>query len=382
MATKIEQLKKGQYEHTNLVKLVPETGVPDTNVFRSTPYRGVVTTQGDVIEADYINTLAQAGVWWTQLTVDTTTTVVDRYTASLQVEGGLFEGLKLKTIVPVTNSHNPVEITVGNVDVPVKKSTNGALVTLPGTDLSGNKLYTFVYTGGYFVMEQDTLASTTSPGVITEKRVVELAISEVTRLLATWCPIPVAGIYLSMDTQNPNTLWPGTTWNRISQGKTLVGLDTTDTDFNTLAKIGGLKNVTLTEAQMPAHVHNASSDSHSHGVDVQGNHFHNVDNHTHIVPDHAHGLFVHGGTGTLTSEGTYLDTQGWQFQSGAYSVKAYTSGGSCITQGSAPNTNVAGAHSHNISTHTHSHQIFAMGGGQAHTNLQPYFVVNIWQRIS
>lgn len=35
-----------------------------------------------------------------------------------------------------------------------------------------------------------------------------------------------------------------------------VGLDAGDPDFDTVAETGGAKTVTLTEAQMPAHVHN------------------------------------------------------------------------------------------------------------------------------
>lgn len=39
------------------------------------------------------------------------------------------------------------------------------------------------------------------------------------------------------------------------KGRTIVGLDTAQTEFNTMGKIGGAKTHTLTEAEMPSHQH-------------------------------------------------------------------------------------------------------------------------------
>lgn len=52
---------------------------------------------------------------------------------------------------------------------------------------------------------------------------------------------PVNSIYLSLNSTNPNTLFGFGTWELIAQGRTLVGVDTTDTDFNTPGKTGGNK---------------------------------------------------------------------------------------------------------------------------------------------
>ena len=56
-----------------------------------------------------------------------------------------------------------------------------------------------------------------------------------------YCPFPVNGIYMSMVSTNPNTIWTGTTWSAIASGRVLVGVQTTDTDFNTVNKSGGSK---------------------------------------------------------------------------------------------------------------------------------------------
>ena len=49
----------------------------------------------------------------------------------------------------------------------------------------------------------------------------------------------------------------GFTWERTSIGKVPVGIDTSDTDFNTIGKTGGEKTHKLTIDEMPKHNHNA-----------------------------------------------------------------------------------------------------------------------------
>ena len=47
----------------------------------------------------------------------------------------------------------------------------------------------------------------------------------------------------------------GTTWVAFGAGKVLVGVDSGDTDFDTVEETGGAKTHTLTTAEMPAHTH-------------------------------------------------------------------------------------------------------------------------------
>ena len=47
----------------------------------------------------------------------------------------------------------------------------------------------------------------------------------------------------------------GTTWTAFGAGKVLVGVDASDTDFDTVEETGGAKTHTLTTAEMPAHTH-------------------------------------------------------------------------------------------------------------------------------
>ena len=47
----------------------------------------------------------------------------------------------------------------------------------------------------------------------------------------------------------------GTTWVAFAAGKMLIGLDSSDTDFDTVEQTGGAKTHTLTIDEMPAHTH-------------------------------------------------------------------------------------------------------------------------------
>ena len=66
---------------------------------------------------------------------------------------------------------------------------------------------------------------------------------------------PVGSLYLTVGNENPNTTIGGT-WVRFGNGKTLVGVDTNDSNFNSVEKTGGEKTHTLTINEMPSHKHN------------------------------------------------------------------------------------------------------------------------------
>lgn len=61
---------------------------------------------------------------------------------------------------------------------------------------------------------------------------------------------PVGSIYLSVLDTNPSK-WFGGEWEQIAKGRTLVGVDTSDTDFNTVKKTGGEKKHKLTKDELP-----------------------------------------------------------------------------------------------------------------------------------
>lgn len=79
--------------------------------------------------------------------------------------------------------------------------------------------------------------------------------------LSKACLIPVNGIYLSMSSANPSTLWPGTTWTQVSQGRMLVGAGSyTDKNgekrtFVAGATATGEYSHKLTVDELPKHSH-------------------------------------------------------------------------------------------------------------------------------
>jgi len=130
---------------------------------------------------------------------------------------------------------------------------------------------------------------------------------------------PVGAVYTSVVSTSPATLFGGT-WASFAEGKMLVGLDSGDTDFNTVEETGGSKTHTLTENEMPEHKHlSPNKDCQSYGS-------------------------IYGtGTGTVN---TWCDTNGIS-------------------------TNNTGA--------PYGQPV---GGGAAHSILNPYITVYMWKRTA
>lgn len=75
---------------------------------------------------------------------------------------------------------------------------------------------------------------------------------------------PVGSIFVSVVDTNPATLLGYGTWTAFGAGRTLIGIDTNQTEFDTVEETGGAKTVTLTEAQMPSHSHSVTDPGHTH----------------------------------------------------------------------------------------------------------------------
>lgn len=72
---------------------------------------------------------------------------------------------------------------------------------------------------------------------------------------AKYCPHRVGDVITTYNSSNPNTTWVGTSWTRVLIGRTPVGQDSGQTEFNTVGKQGGAKTHTLTLAQITPHNH-------------------------------------------------------------------------------------------------------------------------------
>ena len=145
---------------------------------------------------------------------------------------------------------------------------------------------------------------------------------------------PVGAIYMTTNSANPSTMFPNTTWVAWGSGKVPVGVDTSDTSFNTVEKTGGEKTHTLTESEMPKHKHTGT------GLEAIGKSLGTVSEGE-----------VTGGT--YTADFTLTNTA---------TVTSYSDGKYDLT-----------------STVKVPHGI-ARGGDKAHNNLQPYITCYMWKR--
>jgi microcystin-dependent protein len=150
---------------------------------------------------------------------------------------------------------------------------------------------------------------------------------------------PIGGVFIAVVSTNPATLLGYGTWSAFGAGRVLVGLDSGQTEFDTVEETGGSKTHTLTTSEMPTHTH--VQDAHAHAITDPG-HLHTTN-----VFTQSGG----GGSSTLTT-GTI---------SAEVSTDAQVTGITVNNQ-TATNQNA--------------------GSSAAHNNLQPYIVVYMWKRTA
>jgi microcystin-dependent protein len=83
------------------------------------------------------------------------------------------------------------------------------------------------------------------------------AIPAVTAAVVNALAYPVGAIYTSIVSTNPATTLGVGTWTAFGAGRVLVGLNASDSDFDTVEETGGAKTDShaLSIAEMPAHTH-------------------------------------------------------------------------------------------------------------------------------
>jgi hypothetical protein len=83
------------------------------------------------------------------------------------------------------------------------------------------------------------------------------AIPAVTAAVVNALAYPVGAIYTSIVSTNPATTLGVGTWTAFGAGRVLVGLNASDSDFDTVEETGGAKTDahTLTTSEIPSHTH-------------------------------------------------------------------------------------------------------------------------------
>jgi len=153
---------------------------------------------------------------------------------------------------------------------------------------------------------------------------------------------PIGAVFIAVVSTNPNTLLGYGTWSAIAAGRVLVGLDSGDTDFDTVEETGGAKT----------HVH---TDNLTHSGAA-------VANHTDVL-NHVHNQ-TRLPTATGGSTGFTVDTS----MSGTPATTSVDTGN--------PTANGVAAQVHGVT------QPSAHGSHAATDHKPPYFVVHVWKRTA
>jgi hypothetical protein len=184
---------------------------------------------------------------------------------------------------------------------------------------------------------------------------------------------PVGSIYMSVNNVNPSTYLTGTTWEVWGSGRVPVGVDTSQTEFDTVEETGGAKSNSYTPAGSnsgTAVTMNAVSLSHSGGA-VQNTTL-TIDQ----IPAHKHALpyrqgILNSAIGTsgawFTDPGTKIGSTDAQ----ATSVGGGKAHGHGFTQPSA--------HSFTPTTKTVTNPKFT-GAAANISTVQPYITCYMWKR--
>lgn len=132
------------------------------------------------------------------------------------------------------------------------------------------------------------------------------------------------GTIIVKDSDTDYSNYLGFSWQKVFAGKTLVGLDSSDADFNEVGKTGGEKTHTLTQSEMPKHYHSS------------------------YIKD-----FLGGTSGATTP--SYF--------------------------GALLNSSVSYNYATGVTNATKTSTSEVLGNSQSHNNLQPYEVVVFWKRV-
>lgn len=123
------------------------------------------------------------------------------------------------------------------------------------------------------------------------------------------------------------------------RGRNIIGLNSSDADFDALGETGGEKRHTLTIAEMPSHNHGVTDPGHAHGI---------------TDPGHAH---------------SYVNQVGDQNTDNAF---ASETAADQADYGQTTSTNTTGV---TVNTATTGISIQNTGGGESHNVLDPYMAL-------
>lgn len=204
---------------------------------------------------------------------------------------------------------------------------------------------------------------------------------------------PVGSIYMSatLSTHQQVEALFGGTWEAWGSGRVPVGVDTTQTEFETVGKSGGDKSHTHSN---PATGGSSAANTGGTALSVA-----NLPSHSHSIPQHTHPMEHNHGTGSTAGydnfvtasgdvgndSGSALAGSGYTFpranSSNGFNVRTKTGQSSASAtglggSGGTGNTGSGTAHSHSMA-HTHT-----VGATDSGSTLQPYITCFMYKRTA
>jgi len=261
---------------------------------------------------------------------------VARRASVQQLQAGFLTDTELDAHLGTTNAHN---VTPALLGVFTTQQTTSAINTSEAT--SASNLSSHVSNSNPHNITASKVGSSTAQwnankirgkDVDTPAVAGDMMVYNGTKFVAK-SMYPVGSMYVNVsDPTNPNTLLGFGTWLLFGSGRVPVGFDSNDVDFNTIGALRGAKTHTLTEGQMPTHIHQTLDPGHSHFIsnDVR--------------------------TGLITG------------------ANRTSNGGEILSGGAGPLVTALPSGT--------GLSILNAGGGQAHNNLQPCVVVFMWSRTA
>lgn len=185
----------------------------------------------------------------------------------------------------------------------------------------------------------------------------ENAIKELKKYVDTQSPggvtldsvYPVGSIYISVnDNFNPNNVFPGT-WESFGKGRTLVGVDTSEPEFQSSEDTGGEKTHALTVDELPEHNHDVTVEN----KELKGSVWNFAGQGATFGPGNStSGVFSKGGDGTCFYPSSTGKATG-------------------VNDGFVLDA-----------THKHTATSGNTGSRMAHNNMPPYITVYMWKRTA
>lgn len=208
---------------------------------------------------------------------------------------------------------------------------------------------------------------------------------------------PIGSIYMSTLPNNPSETFGGS-WVAWGNGKVPVGVDSAQTEFDTVEKTGGAKTNVLNADNIPAHTHPLSLTSGSTTASGTIG--------SESLSTSSAGSHSHSPSGSDSNKNRFVTARGATSTSSTYKLGSWSTNGPDIPTngdtGSGSNdyfstttsTTSAGSHSHSIASHNHTftgtaHSHSISGNTSVNTttntainNIQPYITCYMWKRVA